>query len=172
MQERVLPEGALSPDVPIYIERVGALEAIRVNALSDPLAPGDRLALGRAVNGSSDAPLPTPASDLAAVLARREWTVHQRTTLQYLDNLGVTRLGHVLDTFPPILGLSLEANLKPTVAYLQSLGVTRLGHVLDTFPPILGLSLEANLKPTVVYLQSLGVTRLGHVLDTFPPILG
>jgi len=44
--------------------------------------------------------------------------------LTYLYELSAKDLGHVVDLFPQVLGLSLEAKIKPTVAYLQGLGST------------------------------------------------
>ena len=49
-----------------------------------------------------------------------------------------------------MLGLSLEANLKPKVEWMKGLGLSQsqVAKVIATCPQVLGYSMEANLKPT------------------------
>jgi mTERF domain-containing protein len=89
-----------------------------------------------------------------------------------VEECGVDRgkLGKVIASFPQILGLSIEDNLKPTVAFLvEECGLDRgkLGKAVSSSPSILAYSIEENLKPTVEYLvQECGMDRgkLGKVL--------
>jgi mTERF domain-containing protein len=93
-------------------------------------------------------------------------------------DLGLTegQVAKALATFPPILGLSIEQNLKPTVQYLLDLGLTegQVAKVLATFPPILGLSIEQNLKLTFGWLQGFGVQKVKFLklLMGWPRLLG
>lgn len=79
--------------------------------------------------------------------------------LEYLQTdlaLPSTALGHLLSSYPQLLGLSLATNVKPTVTYLASLGVP-VAKTIRRHPQLLGLSLDSNLKPTVAFLADLGV---------------
>lgn len=69
-------------------------------------------------------------------------------TLEYLcDELGLktSGLSALVASYPQVLGLSFEHNVKPTVEYVRSLGVSpRKAFVRH--PSLLGLSLDANLR--------------------------
>eukprot|EP00439_Symbiodinium_sp_Y106_P023174 s5036_g2.t2 len=75
-----------------------------------------------------------------------------------------------------VLGLSIEANLKPTVDWIKALGLSQsqVAKVTARFPPVLGYSIEANLKPTVDWIKGLGLSQsqVAKVTARFPQVLG
>ena len=78
---------------------------------------------------------------------------------------------------PPVLGYSIQANMKPTVEWIKGLGLSQsqVAKVIATFPAVLGLSIEANLKPTVEWIQGLGPEPVAGCQGnprTFPQALG
>ncbi|KAL1493520.1 hypothetical protein AB1Y20_017223 [Prymnesium parvum] len=91
--------------------------------------------------------------------------------LQREARLSPPQLGRLVAAYPQLLGLSLEANLRPTVAYLASLGVD-VGRAVDAHPALLSLNLERKIKPTVDFLaREAGLTSLGRVLSLQPALL-
>ena len=74
--------------------------------------------------------------------------------------------------FPPVLGCSIEGNLKPTVAWLEDVGLSRqqVAKVVAGFPAVLGYSIDGNLKTTVAWLEDVGLSRqqVAKVVAGFP----
>ncbi|CAE7709645.1 MTERF4, partial [Symbiodinium pilosum] len=95
-----------------------------------------------------------------------------------LGSLCMTRhdVAKVVASFPPVLGYSVEANLKPTVEWIKGLGLSQsqVAKVIATSPPVLGLSIEANLKPTVEWIKGLGLSQsqVAKVVASCPQVLG
>ena len=96
--------------------------------------------------------------------------------LQKEMQLTTVQLAKVIATFPSVLGLSIEANLKPTVESIKGLGLSQsqVAKVILQRPPVLGCSIEANLKPTVNCFKGLGLSesQVAKVIAIFPPVLG
>ena len=90
--------------------------------------------------------------------------------------LNTWQVAKVIAKSPPVLGYSVEANLKPTVDWIQGLGLSQsqVAKVIARCPQVLGYSVEANLKPTVDWIQGLGLSQsqVAKVIATFPPMLG
>ena len=66
------------------------------------------------------------------------------------------KMGAMVASFPQLLSLSVDDNLRPTVRYLQDeVGVSRdkLGGMVAQFPQLLAYSVDDNLRPTVRYLR-------------------
>ena len=87
------------------------------------------------------------------------------------DELGlsVTQLGKLIAGYPQLLGLSLQANVRPTADFFEELGANST-RMISRHPQLLGLSLESNLRPTVHYLQSIGVD-VGRAINVHPALL-
>ena len=66
-----------------------------------------------------------------------------------------THVAKAVAISPPILGYSIEQNLKPTVVWLLGLGLSRcdVAKVVADFANILGLSVENNLMQKIVFLR-------------------
>ncbi|OLQ02654.1 6-methylsalicylic acid synthase [Symbiodinium microadriaticum] len=81
-----------------------------------------------------------------------------------------------LRKFPPLLGYSIEANLKFTVEWLHEVGLSKaqVSKAIATCPQLLGYSIEANLKPTVEWLHEVGLSKaqVSKAIATFPRLLG
>ena len=81
----------------------------------------------------------------------------------------------VVAGFPPILGYSIEGNLKPTLAWLRDAGLSgpQVAKVIARLPQVLGYSIDAKLKSTVMWLRSIGLTQsqVARVIATFPQVL-
>ncbi|OLQ01400.1 hypothetical protein AK812_SmicGene15874 [Symbiodinium microadriaticum] len=90
--------------------------------------------------------------------------------------LSTVQVAKSIVRFPSVLGLSIEANLKPTVEWIKGLGLSpsQVAKVITSFPQVLGLSIEANLKPTVEWIKGLGLSQsqVAKVIATFPAVLG
>eukprot|EP00439_Symbiodinium_sp_Y106_P068994 s3089_g11.t2 len=90
--------------------------------------------------------------------------------------LDTGQVAKMIATFPSVLGLSIEANLKPTVDWIKGLGLSQLqvAKMIATFPSVLGLSIEANMKPTVEWIKGLGLSQsqVAKVIAKFPQLLG
>ena len=58
--------------------------------------------------------------------------------------LNTGQVAKMIATFPPVLGLSIEANLKPTVDWIKGLGLSQsqVAKMIATFPSVLGLTLR------------------------------
>ena len=82
----------------------------------------------------------------------------------------------VVEKCPSLLGLSIEANLKPTVAWLHSVGLSddQVSKAIAAHPQLLGCSIEANLKPTVEWLRSVGLSddQVSKAIAAQPQLLG
>ncbi|CAE7714257.1 unnamed protein product, partial [Symbiodinium pilosum] len=115
-----------------------------------------------------------------AGVSERSGNSSRRLKLQehFQDSMQLTasKTDTVIAKFPRVLGLSIEANLKPTVESIKGLGLNQrqVAKVIATFPPVLGLGIEANLKPTVEWIKGLGLNQrqVAKVIATFPPVLG
>ena len=93
-------------------------------------------------------------------------------TLSFLrEELKLSRpkLGALVASYPQVLGLSLEQNVRPTVEFVRGLGVAP-AKAFGRHPSLLGLSIERNLRPSADYLQSLGVD-LSKAVAKNPTIL-
>ncbi|CAE7252503.1 MTERF4, partial [Symbiodinium sp. KB8] len=107
--------------------------------------------------------------------------------------LSTVQVAKSIVRFPSVLGLSIEANLKPTVEWIKGLGLSpsqvakvitsfpqvlglsiEVAKVIATCPAVLGFSIEANLKPTVEWIKGLGLSQsqVAKVIATFPQVLG
>ena len=90
--------------------------------------------------------------------------------------LNTWQVAKMIATFPPLLGYSIEANLKPTVGWIKGLGLSQwqVARVIATFPQVLGLSIDANLKPTVEWIKGLGLgqSQVAKVIVQRPHVLG
>ena len=62
----------------------------------------------------------------------------------------------MIATSPQVLGLSIEANLKPTVEWMKGLGLSQsqVAKVIATFPPVLGYSIQANFRVKFMLIQN------------------
>ncbi|CAE7866016.1 unnamed protein product [Symbiodinium necroappetens] len=90
--------------------------------------------------------------------------------------LSAEQVAKSIDRCPAVLGLSIQANLKPTVEWINGLGLSQLqvAKVIATRPQVLGLSIEANLKPTVAWIKGMGLSQpqVAKVIATRPQVLG
>ena len=82
----------------------------------------------------------------------------------YFKELGLTEndVDEIIETFPQVLGYSLEDNIKPKVEYFVtelSLSKKDIGEIIKTHPQVLGYSLEDNIKPKVELLKRMGVAQ-------------
>ena len=95
----------------------------------------------------------SPPSCLKAGYTRR---VHRSTT-DWLHEVGLNsaQVSKAVARFPHLLGLSIEANLKPTVNWLHEVGLnsTQVSKAVATFRQLLGYSIEANLSQKLSILQ-------------------
>jgi len=69
----------------------------------------------------------------------------------------MTAVGKLVRSYPTVLGLSVETNLKPTVQLLLSrcnLHNKDMAKILKSYPEFLGLSLETNLRPKIDYISN------------------
>ena len=66
-------------------------------------------------------------------------------------------MAKVVAGFPQVLGLSIEANLKPTVAWLEGTGLSRkqVAKAVADFPRLLSCSVDRNLSPKLGLLKHL-----------------
>ena len=94
-------------------------------------------------------------------------------TLAYLqgDEIGLdaAAVRRLISSYPQLVGLSLDANVRPTAEFLDALGADA-ADALRRHPQILGLSLDANLKPTAQFLAGIGVD-VGAAVDRHPALL-
>ncbi|KAI3762016.1 hypothetical protein L1987_52439 [Smallanthus sonchifolius] len=108
-------------------------------------------------------------------------------TLSFLEKIQARRGGlgllasgdgsfrYLIESFPRLLLLSVESNMKPVVDFLQHIGVPKgcIGNVLLLYPPILFYDIEKDIKPrrqvfTKVYGED---TEFGKMLLKYPWIL-
>ncbi|CAE7896874.1 MTERF5, partial [Symbiodinium necroappetens] len=89
--------------------------------------------------------------------------------------LSTVQIAKSIERFPSVLGLSLDANLKPTVEWIKGLGLSQshVAKVIANCPQVLGLSIDANLKPTVEWIKGLGLSQsqVSKVIVTHPRVL-
>jgi hypothetical protein len=152
-------------------ERVGEFVALHPQSLlwrsanALPVAQHLRaLGMSKAAVERVRAALPTldalvSADNVAALL----------TYVQAELGLSVSSLGRLISRYPQLLGLSLEANVRPTLEYLASLGVSP-ARAFTRHPQLFGLSIDANLRPTVDYLRELGVD-VARAVSAQPAVL-
>ncbi|KAI3807566.1 hypothetical protein L1987_23496 [Smallanthus sonchifolius] len=108
-------------------------------------------------------------------------------TLSFLEKIQARRGGlgllasgdgpfrYLIESFPRLLFLSVESNMKPVVDFLQHIGVPKgcIRNVLLLYPPILFYDIEKDIKPrrqvfTKVYGED---TEFGKMLLKYPWIL-
>ena len=79
--------------------------------------------------------------------------------------LGKRHIAKAIAVSPPILGCSIDPNLKPTAEWLLDLGLDKrqVAKAMAVSPPILGFSAKQNLKPTVERLLDLGLITRGRL---------
>ncbi len=129
----------------------------------DPVRPADAAMLaGSMVSGQAQ---------LDQLKQERNFTQKQLENLQYLVNLGVVNIRHLVESSSNLMKYKLDNGVQPKIDYLMAHGVQNIGHVIDIYPEILGLSLE-NIKETVNYLMKNGVLNIGELIEKFPMILG
>ncbi|HND84593.1 MAG TPA: hypothetical protein PLU50_02245 [Pseudobdellovibrionaceae bacterium] len=95
-----------------------------------------------------------------------------RRNIQWLRDLGVENIGKVLVTYPSILSLSVDDNMKAKAEWLRDIGIKNIGKLITSYPSIFGLSLRANLIPKIVWLRAQGVMDIEKVISVYPAILG
>eukprot|EP00522_Entomoneis_paludosa_P010930 CAMPEP_0172459308 /NCGR_PEP_ID=MMETSP1065-20121228/31971_1 /TAXON_ID=265537 /ORGANISM="Amphiprora paludosa, Strain CCMP125" /LENGTH=786 /DNA_ID=CAMNT_0013213935 /DNA_START=122 /DNA_END=2482 /DNA_ORIENTATION=- len=73
----------------------------------------------------------------------------------FLRSLGVEseEMSSMFRSFPALLTLDVETNMKPVVAFLHSIGVMDIGRFLTRIPPILGYSVDQELMPKWKHLK-------------------
>ena len=91
-------------------------------------------------------------------------TVKGKIGIDFISEQGANASRAVL-RHPQLLGLSIEAKLRPTVRYLASIGVD-VGRAINGHPALLSLSLDGKLRPTVAYLQEAGLQEIGRALSS------
>lgn len=74
----------------------------------------------------------------------------------YICSLGVDQDSRcsMFRSFPALLKLDIERNMKPVVAFLHSIGVIDIGRFLTRIPPVLGYSVERELLPKWRFLKT------------------
>ncbi|KAL8260630.1 hypothetical protein R6Q59_028583 [Mikania micrantha] len=108
-------------------------------------------------------------------------------TLSFLEKIQARRGGlgllgfgdgsfrYLIESFPRLLLLSIESNIKPVVYFLECIGVPRgcIGNVLLLYPPILFYDIEKDIKPRMqVFTKVYGEdTEFGKMLLKYPWIL-
>ena len=99
-----------------------------------------------------------------------------REFLQKEVHLSAEQVAKMIATSPKVLGLSIEANLKPTVEWIKGLGLSQsqVAKMIAMSPQMLGLSIEANLKPTVEWIKGLGLSQsqVAKMIAMSPQVLG
>ncbi|KAK1422891.1 hypothetical protein QVD17_18180 [Tagetes erecta] len=108
-------------------------------------------------------------------------------TLSFLEKIQARRGGldllgsgdgsfrYLIESFPRLLLLSVESNMKPVVRFLEYIGVPKgcIRNVLLLYPPILFLDIEKDIKPRrEVFAKVYGEdTEFGKMLLKYPWIL-
>ena len=97
--------------------------------------------------------------------------------MAWLEDVGLSRqhVAKVVARHPPVLGCSIDGNLKPTVTWLEG-GLSReqVAKVVAGFPAVLSYSIDGNLKPTAAWLEDVGLSReqVAKVVAACPQVLG
>ena len=91
--------------------------------------------------------------------------------LQQTLELSAGELRDILVTYPQLLGLSLEGNLRPTVEFLLNddgadLTVSQLRYFMSYQPALLAYSLEKRIRPRIERMRDAGIR-----LEYSPPVL-
>ena len=91
--------------------------------------------------------------------------------LQQTLELGAGELRDILVTYPQLLGLSLEGNLRPTVEFLLSeegadLTVAQLRYFVSYQPALLAYSLEKRIIPRIERMRNASIR-----LEYSPPVI-
>jgi len=89
-----------------------------------------------------------------------------------LDDLEVIA---IIESFPPILGLAVDAQILRVLDYLEvEVGVASddICKMLRGFPGILRLDVEDKMRPCVRFLRDVGIGNVARILVLIPPILG
>ena len=134
----------------------------------------------RVARGGSPDDGDEPAAGIGEADEDSPAVVQARAVSRFLSEqlgLGEKELKKVIDTFPGVLGFSVD-NLRIKVRFLADevgLGKDGAVKVIIKSPSVLSCSVENNLKPTVRYL--VGVVGLGKegavkVITGCPPVLG
>ncbi|KAK9099702.1 hypothetical protein Scep_023132 [Stephania cephalantha] len=112
--------------------------------------------------------------DVQQTLSFFEKMEARRGGLTMLDS-GDDCFQYLVESFPRLLSLSLESQLKPLVEYLESVGVSKacIRVVLLLFPPIMFQGVEKDIKPKLLALAKAGVAEkdIGRMLVKYPWIL-
>ena len=91
--------------------------------------------------------------------------------LQQTLELSAGELRDILVTYPQLLGLSLDGNLRPTVQFLLSddgadLSVSQLSYFVSYQPALLAYSLEKRIIPRIERMRDAGIR-----LEYSPPVI-
>jgi hypothetical protein len=118
-------------------------------------------------------------SQIASKYPPSFWLAEENTgpKLEYLQQtleLGIGELSYlreIIVTYPQLLGLSLEDNLRPTVEFFLSedgadLAVSQLRYFVSYQPAILAYSLEKRIKPRIQRMRDAGIR-----LEYSPPVI-
>lgn len=94
-----------------------------------------------------------------------------------LDMLGSydASFRYLIESFPRLLLLSVESNMKPMVKFLENVGVTRkcMGDVLLLFPPLIFRDIEEEIRAGSWMFEMVGALdqKLGRMLVKYPWVL-
>ena len=102
---------------------------------------------------------------------KEENVVPKMEFLQQTLELSAGELRDILVTYPQLLGLSLEGNLRPTVQFFLSddgadLTVSQLGYFVSYQPALLAYSLEKRIRPRIDRMRDAGIR-----LEYSPPVI-
>ncbi|KAK9097565.1 hypothetical protein Sjap_023062 [Stephania japonica] len=112
--------------------------------------------------------------DVQQTLSFFEKMEARRGGLSMLDS-GDDCFQYLVESFPRLLSLSVESQLKPLLEYLESVGVPKacIRVVLLLFPPIMFQDVEKDIKAKLCALAKAGVAEkdIGRMLVKYPWIL-
>nr|XP_043612690.1 transcription termination factor MTERF2, chloroplastic [Erigeron canadensis] len=112
--------------------------------------------------------------DLQQTLSFLEKIQARRGGLELLGS-GDGSFRYLIESFPRLLLLSVESNVKPMVAFLEYVGVSKgcIRNILLLYPPILFYDIEKEIKPRrQVFVKVYGEdTEFGKMLLKYPWIL-
>jgi len=92
-----------------------------------------------------------------------------RERVEYLQGVGVRHMGRVADQAPTVLGLSVEASLKPRVAWLAS-HFPSPAKLIALHPTLLTFKLDSVTPKLEYVLNQMGRTH--EEVSRFPQLLG
>ncbi len=84
--------------------------------------------------------------------------------------LSPTALARLIGSYPQLLGLSLDSNVRPTAQFLAAELELDPARILARHPQAFGLSLDSNLRPKAEYLAARGVD-VRRAFDGHPALL-